>query len=67
MPLLDMFQQSAMIKKKILSRGNSPSIDRREVKRMKKTLSEEALAQEATFWDSLKNSTKENPGKVCHK
>lgn len=42
-------------------------LGRREVKRMKKILSEKALVLEAAFWDSLKNATKENPGKVCHK
>jgi hypothetical protein len=46
---------------------NSRSIERKEVKRMKKALSKEALAQEAAFWESLKKATKENPGKVCHK
>jgi hypothetical protein len=35
--------------------------------RMKKTLSAEALAKEAAFWDSLKQSAKEHPGKTCHK
>lgn len=34
---------------------------------MKKTMSEKALAQEASFWDSLKKATKENPAKACHK
>jgi len=34
---------------------------------MKKTLSKEALAQEAAYWDNLKKATKENPGKTCHK
>jgi len=36
-------------------------------RRMKKTLSQKALNEEAAFWDSLKKSIKENPGKVCHK
>ncbi len=43
------------------------SIEKKEVKRMKKTLSEKALAQEAALWDSLKKATKDNPAKVCHK
>jgi hypothetical protein len=45
----------------------SKSIERMEVGRMKKALSEKALAQEAAFWDRLKKVTSENPGKTCHK
>ena len=39
----------------------------KEVRRMKKAMSEKALAQEAALWNRLKKATKENPGKVCHK
>ncbi|MBI4844814.1 MAG: hypothetical protein HY809_10970 [Nitrospirae bacterium] len=35
--------------------------------RMKKPLSMEALAKEAAFWESLKKTDRENPGKVCRK
>ena len=42
-------------------------IERKEVVRMKKALSEKALLQEAAFWDRLKKVTRENPGKTCHK
>lgn len=34
---------------------------------MKKTLSARALAKETAFWDNLKQTAKENPGKTCHK
>jgi len=51
----------------IVSICSSHFKERKEVKRMKKALSEKALAQEAAFWESLKKATKENPGKVCHK
>jgi len=36
-------------------------------KGMKKTLSTKALAKEAAFWDSLKQSARDHPGKICHK
>jgi len=35
--------------------------------RMKKPFSKEALQKEAAFWESLKKTDKENPGKVCRK
>jgi hypothetical protein len=34
---------------------------------MKKTLSTKVLEKEAAFWDSIKLSAKEHPGKTCHK
>jgi hypothetical protein len=34
---------------------------------MKKTLSPKDLAKEAAFWDNLKKSAKDHPGKTCHK
>ncbi len=39
----------------------------KEVKGMKKALSERALAEEAALWDRLKKAARENPAKVCHK
>lgn len=34
---------------------------------MKKTLSEKALQQEASFWDALKKAATETTGKPCRK
>ena len=45
----------------------SQVIEGKEVRRMKKSLSKKTLAQEAAFWDRLKQATLKSPGKVCHK
>ncbi len=34
---------------------------------MKKIVSTKALQKEAAFWKGLKDATKDNPGKACHK
>jgi hypothetical protein len=34
---------------------------------MKKLVSREALAKEATYWKVMKQSAKLSPGTVCHK
>jgi hypothetical protein len=34
---------------------------------MKKPISEEALRQEAAFWEAIKQAAMENPGRSCHK
>ncbi len=39
----------------------------REVKRVKKALSNEALLKEAAFWTTIKKATETNPTKSCLK
>jgi len=34
---------------------------------MKKPLNKKTLLKEASFWDGLKRTAKDNPGKACHK
>lgn len=35
--------------------------------RMKKTLSNKALAKEAALWERMKSAVRDNPGTVCRK
>lgn len=40
---------------------------RKEVKRMKKPLTNEALLKEAAFWDTIKKAAETSPAKSCLK
>jgi hypothetical protein len=64
--IFDKQQKTAIIYTRLIFVGNHIMRKGGE-RRMKKTLSAKTLAKEASFWDSLKQSTKEHPGKTCHK
>lgn len=43
------------------------SVQRKEVRWMKKVLSKEVLEKEAALWKGLKKAAADNPGKACRK